>query len=64
MLRLFKLQIIILDDLTFSPAEMQENVQEALDVHLEAIKVQTTLVSADEVIVEYNGADMPELPDA
>jgi hypothetical protein len=50
MLRLFQIQITILDDCTFNADQMKDCVQEALEVHVEAIKCQVDDVQCFEVI--------------
>ena len=55
MKRLFKLTVSILDDETFSPEEMTIAVQEAIELHVEAIGVKVELDEVHAVIVESEG---------
>lgn len=52
MYRLFKFEIEILDDETFSKEEMETHVKEALEVHLEATHVNIKCKSAEDVICD------------
>lgn len=59
MLRLFEIKITILDDCTFTKKQMEDCVREALEVHVEAIKVQIDAIECHEVI-----GSLVELADA
>lgn len=54
MYRLFTVKIEILDDKTFDADQMQVNIAEALEIHLEAIKVIVHPVDAEDVIADVN----------
>jgi hypothetical protein len=56
--KLFQLSVAILDDDTFSEEEMTKVVQEALEIHVEAMGVQVEMNSSSVVI--FDAYDMAE----
>ena len=59
MMRLFHLKLTILDDCTFTKEQMEAYVQEAIELHVEALKVQVDEIECHEVI-----ASLVEMADA